>query len=257
MTVRPPRIVIPSRPEDYGLRAEEVSIATGDGLKLSAWLIPRSGHAAIILLHGYPAEKADMLPIAAALSPRFTILLLDLRYFGKSEGRMTTLGFRERDDLKRVIDQLFERGVTSVGVFGFSLGGAVALMTAAEDGRIGAVAAYAPFADAKTLGHDAYAWLLVLKYPLVEAMSVWARIFLGGDITVVSPVKAVATLAIPLLVIHSRQDDQISFRHAQRLEQALRGNPNAQFYFVDRGRHGELPPDLDDRLMAFFLKSLT
>src|SRR5438046_2249802 len=95
---------------------------TDDGLKLAAWLVPRPGAPAVILLHGYPADKADMLPIAARLAPRFTVLLLDQRYFGRSEGRLTTLGFRERRDLGRAVDFLATRGVGAVGVFGFSLG---------------------------------------------------------------------------------------------------------------------------------------
>src|SRR5512144_1356035 len=94
--VRPPRIPIPLRPEDFRLAVEEVRIIAEDGVTLAAWLLPRKGAPAVVLLHGYPAEKADMLPLAAALAPRFTVLLLDQRYFGKSGGRVTTIGFRER-----------------------------------------------------------------------------------------------------------------------------------------------------------------
>lgn len=257
LAVRPPRLAIPLSLTDFNLRAEEVTLAAEDGLKLSAWLIPRSGAAAIILLHGYPAEKADMLPIAAALHPYFTTLLVDLRYFGKSEGRYTTLGFRERQDVKRVIDFLAARGWTRIAIFGFSLGGAVGIMTAAEDPRIRAVAAYAAFSDLKTLGYEVYRWLWMLKYPLVELMIFWARLLLGGDLTRPSPVTAAGTLAVPVLLIHSRADEQISFRHAERLQQALAGNPGAEFYFLERGRHGELPPDFEARLAKFFLRHLT
>ncbi len=254
--VRPPRLTVPVSPTAYNLRAEEVSIATDDGLKLSGWLIPRSGAPAVILLHGYPAEKADMLPVAAALQPHFTTLLVDMRYFGKSEGRATTLGFRERHDLKRAIDFMTERGFPSIGVFGFSLGGAVAIMTAAEDPRIRAVAAYAAFSDLKTLGYDIYFPLWVLKYPLVELMILWTRLFLGGDVTTPSPQKAAHTLPIPVLLIHSREDEQISFRHAERLQRALTHTPHAEFYFPERGRHGELPPEFGERLRKFFLTYL-
>ncbi len=254
--VRPPRLTIPVSPRAYNLRAEEVSIATDDGVKLSGWLIPGSGAPAVILLHGYPAEKADMLPVAAALQPHFATLLVDMRYFGKSEGRATTLGFRERHDLKRTIDFMTERGFRSIGVFGFSLGGAVAIMTAAEDPRIRAVATYAAFSDLKTLGYEIYSPLWVLKYPFVELMILWAWLFLGGDVTTPSPEKAAHTLSIPVLLIHSREDEQISFRHAERLQRALMHTPHSEFYFLERGRHGELPPEFGERLRKFFLTYL-
>ena len=253
LAVRPPRLAVPLAPRDFGLAVEDVTITTDDGLKLAAWLVPRPGAPAVILLHGYPADKADMLPIAAGLAPRFTVLLLDQRYFGRSEGRLTTLGFRERRDLARAVDFLAARGFGPVGVFGFSLGGAVALLAAAEDPRIRAAAAYAPFADLTVLGHELYAWLWLLKYPLVGMTRVWARLFLGHDITRPAPVEAAARLAVPVLLIASREDEQIAFAHAERLRAALAANPRAEFLLLAHGRHGELPPDFEARLARFFL----
>lgn len=256
LAVHPPRITIPLTPSQYGLSPEEVAIVTEDGLRLAGWLLPRPGAPAVVLLHGYPAERADLLPLAATLEPHFTVLLMDLRYFGRSEGRVTTLGLRERRDLSRAVDVLAERGFSRVGVFGLSLGGAIALTTAAEDARIRAVAAYAPFSDLRVLGHELYAWLWVLRYPLVELMMFWGRLFVGGDLTRPSPAAAAQSLSIPVLLIHSRQDDQIPFRHAERLREALRANRAAEFYLPDRGRHGELPRDFERRLVEFFRQHL-
>jgi pimeloyl-ACP methyl ester carboxylesterase len=253
LAVRPPRLAVRLVPGDVGLAVEDVTITTDDGLRLAGWLVPREGAPTVVLLHGYPADKADMLPVAAGLAPRFTVLLLDQRYFGGSEGRLTTLGFKERRDLMRAVDFLAARGLGPVGVFGFSLGGAVALLAAAEDPRIRAVAAYAPFADLELLGRELYAWLWLLKYPLVGLTRVWSRLFLGHDITRPAPVEAAARLTVPVLLIASREDEQIPFAHAERLRDALAANPRAEFLLMARGRHGELPPDLTARLTRFFL----
>lgn len=261
MTVRPPRIAIPGTPRDYRLPAENVTIVVDDGVKLAAWLVP-AAHArpsnetsAVVLLHGYPANKADLLPIASVLHPRFATLLVDFRYFGGSEGRATTLGFRERRDLRRVVDLLVQRGYTRIGVFGYSLGGAVALLGAAEDPRIGAVVAWAPFADLRALGRDVYRIFWVLKYPLVELMVLWSRLFFGADITRPSPELAAARLMIPVLITASRDDEQIPFAHAERLQRALAKNPRAEFDF-GRGLHNEGAQDFDRRLFDFFAKNL-
>jgi pimeloyl-ACP methyl ester carboxylesterase len=247
LAVRPPRITVALSPEDYGLTVEAVRIAVDDGVTLAGWFVPRPGAPAVVLLHGYPAEKADLLPLAGALAPQFATLLVDHRYFGDSGGRATTLGFREREDLKRVLDFLETRGATAVGVFGFSMGGAVALLTAAEDPRIRAIAAYAPFADLRALGHELYGWMWLARYPFVEAMLLWARLAFGADIT--RPTPAV-------LLVHSRTDEQIPFRHAERLRAALGANTRAEFEFMDRGRHGELPAGFEGRLVRFFQRAL-
>src|SRR2546428_12029603 len=100
LAVRPPRIAIPLHPEEFRLTVESVTITAEDGVELAAWLLPRAGAPAVVLLHGYPAEKADMLPMAAALAPRFTVLLLDQRYFGASGGGAATPGLPGRGGLR-------------------------------------------------------------------------------------------------------------------------------------------------------------
>jgi uncharacterized protein len=270
MAVRPPRLTIPGTPTDFRLPAEVVTITSDDGLSLSAWFIPAASPLgspspprspgppavpAVIVIHGYPANKADMLPMAGALHPHFATLLVDLRYFGGSEGRATTLGFRERKDVGRAVDFLERRGFTRIGAFGHSLGGAVALLAAAEDARLQAVAAQAPFADLTELGREAYAGLGPLKYPLVELMRLWSRIFLGGDITRPSPEAAAARLAIPILLLHSRDDEQVPFAHAERLREALARNPAAAFVF-GRGLHNAPAPDSARRVVEFFRQHL-
>jgi dipeptidyl aminopeptidase/acylaminoacyl peptidase len=211
----------------------------------------------VVILHGYPAEKSDMLPIAAALTPRFSVLLMDLRYFGQSGGRATTLGVRERGDLRRAVDFLVGQGSSAVGVFGFSLGGAVAIMAAAEDTRIRAVAAYAPFSDLRVLGRELYGWLWLAKYPFVELMVLWGRLALGVNLAAASPVAAAARLEVPVLLVASREDDQISFHHAEALGAALRDNVRAELMIMPRGRHGELPPDFGPRLSRFLSAHLS
>jgi len=226
--------------------------ATG-GVTLHGWLVLRPGAPGVVLLHGYPADKADMLPIAAALAPRFTVLLMDLRYFGRSGGHATTLGVRERADLRSAVDVLASQGVSPIGVFGFSLGGAVAIMAAADDPRIRAVAAYAPFSDLKTLGRELYGWLWLAKYPFVELMTLWGRLFLGVDLVTASPVAAASRLTdTPVLLLASREDEQIPLHHAEALQSALRANPAAEFVVLPNGRHAELPPDFSSRLVRFF-----
>jgi len=66
-------------PFSHRLTVENVTVTADDGVKLAGWLIPRAGAPAIVLLHGYPAEKADLLPIAAALAPR-PVRLVDERF---------------------------------------------------------------------------------------------------------------------------------------------------------------------------------
>jgi dipeptidyl aminopeptidase/acylaminoacyl peptidase len=260
LAIRPHRIFIERTPREFRLAAEDVTLTADDGTQLSAWFIPEAEtqiqKRAVIFLHGYPAEKSDMLGIATAFQPEFALFLMDLRYFGKSQGRYTTLGLKEQNDAMKAADFLKVRGYERIGIFGFSLGGATALLAAERDPRIGAAATYAAYSDLRTLGYETYKNLFVLKYPLVRLMEFWARILWGAWIADASPVKAAEKIAIPVFLIHSRRDEQISFAHAERLRQALAQNQRAELYIIEEGLHGELPSDFNIRLKEFFRKNL-
>ena len=257
----PFKIATSLTPADFNLPEEEISIESAEGFKLSAWFMESpagkdSQKRALIILHGYPAERSDMLPIAASLYPDFTLLLLDMRFFGKSGGSYTTFGIKERGDVRAAVDFLAERGYQKIGVFGFSLGGAVGILSAVEDERIDAVASYASFSDVEALGNDIYYRLWILKKPMVTLMLVWSRVFFKESLTEIAPVRAAEGLHIPIFITHTMGDEVIPFQHALRLKEALAENPQAEFYFLEGRLHGDLPPLFYTKLNSFFVQSL-
>ncbi len=260
--VRPPQISANLVPEDFNLPREDVIIETKDNITLSGWLIERDleperkDRRAIILLHGYPAEKSDMLSIAASLYPDFTILLLDLRSFGDSSGIITTLGIKERADLSSALDFLSARDYKRVGVFGFSLAGAIGILTATKDSRVNALVSYASFSDLKSLGEDTYTNLFLLKKPMVWMMLMWSNIFLGESLIDISPVRVARDLTIPMLIAHSEGDEVIPFSHGERLKEALSSNEQAEFYFIQGRMHGDLPAEFIIKVREFFNDTL-
>ena len=255
LVTHPARIESRLTPKNYNLPFEEVALTTKDGVSIAGWLIPAPTpqKPTLIILHGYPAEKGDMLSIASFLQPDFNIFLIDFRYFGKSGGSFTTLGTNERLDLEAAIDFLESRGFKKVGVLGFSLGGATAILQAAKDPRIAVVISYASFADLTLLGKNMYSHLPIIREALVPLMKFWAKTFWNID-TAYSSQDAMQYVQIPIFIIHSRQDEQIPFHHAELLMNALRNNQRAEFYFTETGRHGELPVDFDERVKYFFEK---
>ncbi len=257
LVTHPARILSGITPKNLNLPFEEVTLTTKDGIPIAGWFIPApiSPKPALVILHGYPAEKGDMLSIASTLHPNFNILLIDFRYFGKSGSSFTSLGTKERLDLEAAIDFLESRGFAKVGVLGFSLGGAVAILQAEQDPRITTVVSYASFADLTHLGHDVYVRLPVIREALIPLMKFWMKLLWGVD-SALSPEKSAQDMQTPIFIIHTKEDEQIPFRHAELLREALKGNQRAEFYFPEEGLHGELPADFNERVKNFFLKYL-
>jgi pimeloyl-ACP methyl ester carboxylesterase len=127
---------------------EEIALWS-DGLRLRGWLIGgTAARAAVVVAHGLGDSLESYEGLAATLHRRgHTVLLLDLRGHGGSEGSATTLGGREREDVRAGLRALRERGRAGSGtiLFGVSMGAVAVLRAAAQETDVRAVVAEAPF----------------------------------------------------------------------------------------------------------------
>jgi len=209
----------------------------------------------VILLHGYPADKGNILPALAFLHGDFNLLLFDFRYLGRSEGSYSTAGANEIEDLLAAVQFLKSRGVKEVGVWGFSMGGAVALMAIEKAPEIKAVIAESSYASLAQMALELIR-IPLLNYPVAYLVGSWAKLFLGIDLRDASPADRVRNTAIPILLVHSSADDVIPFSHARSLQDALKNNPRAEFWFHEEFAHGQLASDYQSRIRTFFYKNL-
>ncbi|MGB2580406.1 MAG: alpha/beta fold hydrolase [Minisyncoccia bacterium] len=259
ISIRPPKIVSVITPSEIGLTYEDVTFKTKDGLTLSGWFIPsketKNGAKTIVLLHGYPADKGDILPSLAFLNDKYNLFLFDFRYFGQSEGLYSTAGAKETDDLVAAIKYLRSRGNTEIGVFGFSMGGAVALMVASQMPEIKAVISEASYARLDLMARELYR-LPVINYPLAWLTELWAKLFIGININKVAPIDAVKNIQVPILIIHSKDDEVIPFKNAIMLQEVLRGNSRAEFWFQEKLIHGQFEETYKKRINDFFINNL-
>ena len=257
-SIRPPRIISSITPRDLKMDYQDVSFKTADGLTLRGWYIPsaKSTEKTLILLHGYPADKGNILPALAFLHEDFNLLLFDFRYLGKSEGSYSTAGAKEVEDLLAAIQFLKTRGIKEVGVWGFSMGGAVALMAIEKAPEIRAVISESSYASLAAMALELLR-IPLLNYPIAYLVGVWAKLFLGIDVMEASPADRIRNTTLPILLIHSSADAVIPFSHARLLQQALAKNPNAEFWFNEQFAHGQFASDYRTRIKEFFLKHLS
>jgi uncharacterized protein len=258
--VRPKRLVSIVVPEHYDIEYENVTLVTEDAIEIAGWFFPKEGEPsdiAVIVLHGYPTDKGDLLARSKFMLKDYNLLLIDFRYFGQSEGGYTTIGAHEVRDLMAAIDFLKERNMRKIGIYGFSMGGAVALMGIPEaDGKIDAVLAEASYGNLTMMTREMYRYLGPLERPLTWTTTLVARTLLGIDPEGVSPAESVRRSDIPILLVHSREDKVISFENALFIQDALIDNTKAEYLFFDRGNHGEVSIEFAQAMDAFFAKHL-
>jgi pimeloyl-ACP methyl ester carboxylesterase len=129
-------------PADLGLAYRDVRITASDGTRLAAWWIPSRNGAVVVVLPGSGSTRDDELDRAALLAHAgYGVLVPDARGHGASEGRIMEFGWGADRDVRAAVSYaLAQPGVTGrIGIVGQSMGGEVAVTTAAGAPRVAAL----------------------------------------------------------------------------------------------------------------------
>ena len=240
MLLRPPRmsdakaVYLLKRlsPGDLGLAFETLWFdigdkQTGNSLRFAAWWIPseQARGKCVIIIHGYADAKVGGIAWAPMWhSLGWNILAIDLRAHGESQGRNSTSGYWERHDLHAIINDIRARRPAETQrlvLFGISLGGAVALATAAMRDDLHAVIAECPYAEFE---HAVYRHAKVMNMPArsLQPLGVKLAAWLSGaDFREVAPVRTVLAARCPVLVVSSAEDELVTPHDMDALERAV------------------------------------
>ncbi len=125
-------------------RPEVVEFEVPGGLgKREGWFFPGlRGAPTIILCHGYESSRGELLTLEAALQDhQYNVFVFDFAAHGGNPG-ISTLGYREADEVRAAVDVLAARpdlDATRFGLWGYNLGAYAALREAESDKRIRAL----------------------------------------------------------------------------------------------------------------------
>lgn len=218
---------LPSRsvkqsPSTVGLAYESVDLVTSDNIHLDSWFVPAPEERGVILFcHGNAgniSHRLDSLLLFHRLG--FSTLIFDYRGYGRSQGSPSEAGTYL--DVQAAWNYLTEeRSVrpSRIIMFGRSLGAAVAVHQANLHSP-GALIIESSFSSVPDLAAELYPflparWLSRLDYNVQQQL---------------------AAVRCPVLVVHSRDDEIIPFRHGQVLYAAA--NEPKQFLEL-RGGHND------------------
>ena len=236
---------------------EDIRFQTADGLTLSGWYVPSQNGAVIILLHPYYGDRRQSVPIAEMLIRHgYGVLMYDQRASGESAGEVRSLGWLDIPDISQALTFAQSRpGVDKdrIGVYGCSIGGAMALAAAAGNPSIAAVAADAAsplrFEEAHPTFSDP-AW--VVKLP-VDALYYFFVSLRAGTLPPTTTLKAAQSIAPrPLLLISSGQPGE-----RERIDALynLAGEPKTHWNIPEAGHCGgpfARPDEYEQHLVDFF-----
>jgi uncharacterized protein len=207
-------------PSQVGLNHETLQFPTTDGETLHGWWLPHpDARGTLLFFHGNAgniSHRLDSLQIFHRLG--LNVLIFDYRGYGQSSGSPSEKGLYEdaRAAWRWLTD---ERGVApgQIVLFGRSMGAAVASRLATEVDAAGLIVE-SSFSSVPDIAADLYWWLPVR----------WlARIHLAT-------IDHVAEADLPVLVVHSPEDEIIPIEHGRRIHEAA---PDSRGLLEIRGDH--------------------
>ncbi len=219
----------PRQPTSKPPRGWEERSVVSEGLRLRAWLVRgRPDRPATVLVHGVGDSLESWTEVARVLNQRgHTVLLLDLRGHGGSEGKYMTLGGREREDVRAAMASLEADHLAPAGflLMGWSMGSVAVLRAAADRGDVEAVVVEAPYdtyrdsiAQHARLFYGIPRWVPLI--PMSIAIAEWRAGFRADD---VDAVDAARHIKAPLLTICDGDDPRMPEAVVRRVWQAHPG----------------------------------
>ena len=215
-------------PTDVGMDYQDVSIETTDGVTLHGWFIAGRSSQVLLFFHGNAGNISHRLDsIEQFQDLGLSVLIIDYRGYGQSEGRTTEKGiYRDADAAWRYLIE--SRGVVAddIVIFGRSLGASVASRLAIQHQPL-ALILESSFTSVPDIAQDIYPWLPVRW---LSRLSHATR-------------DHVRDVHCPVLVVHSRDDEIIPFHHSEtifasanepRTLLAIRGTHNDAFLGDER-----------------------
>ena len=198
-----PEKEIGQTPDTISLNYDEIYFKTKDGLNISGWYIPAENEKGVLLFcHGNAgniSHRVDSIKIFNSLN--LSVLIFDYRGYGKSEGKPSEYGtYLDAEAAWDYLVNVKRKSPESIILFGRSLGGAVAAELAMRK-KSAALIIESCFTSVPDLGKTFYPWLpikLLSKFKY-------------------STIDKIGSINCPKLIIHSPEDEIISFRHGEVL----------------------------------------
>lgn len=211
-------------PSSVGLKYEDIYLKTSDGVLIHGWFIENPlSQKVVLVFHGNGGNISHRLDLVKLLHTLpADVFIIDYHGYGKSGGKPSekNLYLDAEAAYDHLIDQKKYKSQQIV-VLGSSLGGAVATELAVRE-KIGALILRKTFTSAQEMA--------VRMNPLYRRPIIWIRSDFDN-------LKKIQEVAVPVLIIHSKDDELIPYQMAVVLYE--KANLPKQLLLLEGFRHND------------------
>ena len=233
-------------------------IKSFDGLTLSSKYFEFNKDAPIeIIFGGYRGNSERDLSAAVerCFKVKHSVLMVDQRASGDSDGKVTTFGVNESKDCLSWIDFVIKTFGENVKIVigGVSLGGATVLSASDKvPSNVWYIIADCPFTSPKEIITKVIEKDMKLPskllYPLVKLS---AKMFGKFNLSEVSPIKSVQNAKAPIIFIHGDKDEFVPYKMSMDLYDKC--SSKKSLCLIENAEHGLGYPENPDKYVKSIL----
>src|SRR5436305_2228650 len=235
----------------------------GQGTR-EGWFFPGlRGAPTIVLCHGYESSRGELLTLVSALQDhQYNVFVFDFAAHGANAG-MSTLGYREAEELNKAVNTLAARDdldPTRFGLWGYNLGAYAALREAEGDKRIRALILDSVYDDPEQMVRVGVERNGLGPFPFMVRFTQLSFGYLNNAHRRDPPLssKLLALCGVPMLFVQAQDDPdmaaitrQMFLEAPEPREEAIIAHGN----FV--GLSDQEKRDYENRVGSFFLLHLS
>ena len=234
-------------------KPEEVSIRSRDGLRLMGYYLEApEAKGCVLLFHGFRSKGtmdfAMILPVF--YQHGYSVLVVDQRSHGRSQGRYIGYGILERHDCQQWAWFLHAKTGGKLPLFleGMSMGAATVMMASnlpmppTVCGVIADCGYNSAWAEVR---HCVHKWYHVPAFPVLHLANLMCRAVAGYSMKEITSAQALAESSLPILLIHGTSDDFVpadmtaqnyAAAAGEKRQVLVEGAAHGGSYLVDRER---------------------
>ena len=216
---------------------------TSDNQTLTGFFIQNNNSNKIaILIHGYYGNHVDISPQAKIFFDNgFSIFAPDLRTHGLSTGKNISMGYFEKNDIVKWIEELNEKFNKNcqIIIFGESMGAATTLLVSNENlpSFVKCVIADSSYSNAyEQMKYVLCKRALIPSFLLLPQSNFFCKRIANFDLKKVSPIDAVKKTKLPILFFHGLADKFVPSSMTEKMFKVCNKNI-CEMYLIKNAKH--------------------
>lgn len=230
-------------PENYNITSQNISLLTSDNFNIDTYEVESTNPKGyIIILSGiYSPSVTTYYGYAKMFKDLgYSSILVEMRAHGKSDGNKIMLGYTEENDVNAAVDYIDSKYKDiPIIVFGTSMGGTVAINSAANNNRINGVISQSAFSSWEENMKDLFEsfglprFIASIQIPFTKLLLGFKYGFKNIKNTPSHNINKIDSNYIMLL--HSEDDSQVKYQNFERLFNIM--NRDVESYIVSGDKH--------------------